>query len=269
MSTVTVLSPSPRRRAGFRRFSATATALLLALIMAGGPGAQYAMAKKKPRLPDTMLPLRITDVFLRDGQLFAAGTLGDTTFESPLVLTPLPNPADPDCPILDLALGPIHLNLLGLNVDTSPICLAITAHEGGGLLGDLLCGISGLLADGLPLGTILGALNADELTTVLDGIADLLNAALTQATAPAAVSGAACDILNLSLGPVNLNLLGLEVMLDDCDEGPVTIDVTAVPGGGLLGDLLCNLSDLLDSNANSNAIANALNSVANAILALL
>jgi hypothetical protein len=190
-------------------------------------------------------------------------------------LTPRPNPADPDCPILDLALGPIHLDLLGLNVDTSPICLNITAHEGGGLLGDLLCGISGLLADGLPLGTILGTLTPAELTTVLDGIADLLNAALTQATAPAAVAGVSdsaagvCDILNLSLGPVDLKLLGLEVTLDDCDNGPVTIDVTADPGGGLLGDLLCSLDDLLHSNANTNALVNALNHVADAILALI
>ena len=243
--------------------------------MAGGPAAQNAMAKKKSKLPDTMLPLRITDVFLRDGQLFARGSLGDTTFESPLILTSHPNPADADCPILDLALGPIHLNLLGLNVDTSPICLQIIAHEGGGLLGDLLCGISGLLADGVPLGTILGTLTPAELATVLDGIADLLNQALTAATSPAAVAGVGdsaagvCDILNLSLGPIDLNLLGLEVILDDCDDGPVTIDVTADPGGGLLGDLLCNLDNLLNSNANDNAIANALNRVANAILALL
>jgi len=258
-----------------RRFLGSATALMLVVVMAGGPGAQTAMAAKKTRLPDTMLPLRITDVFLRDGQLIARGALGNTTFESPLILTPLPNPADPDCPILDLSLGPIHLNLLGLNVDTSQICLNITAHEGGGLLGDLLCGISGLLADGLPLNAILATLTPAELTTVLNGITDLLNQALTQVTAPAAVAGVSdsaagvCDILNLSLGPIDLTLLGLEVTLDDCDNGPVTIDVTADPGGGLLGDLLCNLDTLLESNANANALANALNRVADAILALL
>ena len=31
------------------------------------------------------------------------------------------------------------------------------------------------------------------------------------------------DILNLSLGPVDLNLLGLDVQLDDCEGGPVTV----------------------------------------------
>lgn len=56
-----------------------------------------------------------------------------------------------------------------------------------------------------------------------------------------------CDILNLSLGPIHLDLLGLVVDLDDCAGGPVTVDITAQPGGGLLGDLLCGLAGgLLD-----------------------
>ncbi len=89
------------------------------------------------------------------------------------------------------------------------------------------------------------------------------------ALALASVSGTqagACDILNLSVGPLDLNLLGLDVVLDDCDGGPVTVDITAQPGGGkLLGNLLCNLAGLLDGPANGNAIANALNRVADAI----
>ena len=68
---------------------------------------------------------------------------------------------------------------------------------------------------------------------------------------------------------MNLNLLGLVVNLDNCNNGPVTVDVTAVPGAGnLLGNLLCNLANLLNTPANGNAIANALNRVADAILQL-
>ena len=66
-----------------------------------------------------------------------------------------------------------------------------------------------------------------------------------------------CDILNLSLGPVDLTLLGLQVRLNNCDDpaGPVTVDVFAVPGpGNLLGNLLCGLSGLLDNNANIAAV---------------
>jgi len=56
---------------------------------------------------------------------------------------------------------------------------------------------------------------------------------------------ASCDILNLSLGPINLNLLGLIVNLDDCDNGPITVDITG-DDSGLLGQLLCGLAgDLL------------------------
>jgi hypothetical protein len=50
------------------------------------------------------------------------------------------------CPVLDLDLQPIHLSLLGLNVNTSAICpvtVRITATPGGGVLGNLLSGITG------------------------------------------------------------------------------------------------------------------------------
>lgn len=59
---------------------------------------------------------------------------------------------------------------------------------------------------------------------------------------------AACDILNLSLGPVSLNVLGLNINLDDCAGGPVTVDITGDPDEGLLGDLLCGIAGLLDSD---------------------
>jgi len=256
-----------------------AVALVVALATIATPlPAQAAKPDKTPKhLPATMLPLHIDQVILRDGQLVALGTLGSNHFEAPITLTPTGDMSEDGCPILDLALGPIHLDLLGLVVDTSPICLTITAFHGGGLLGDLLCGVSGLLdGDGLNLGAVLGGLTDVQLGTLLDGITDLLNGALGAVTAPnadTAVSGSqagATDILNLSLGPIDLNLLGLEVVLDDCNGGPVTVDITAVPGpGNLLGNLLGNLAHLLDGPANGNAIANALNRVADAILQLI
>jgi hypothetical protein len=46
------------------------------------------------------------------------------------------------CPVLDLVLGPLHLDLLGLVVDLNRVHLTITAIRGGGVLGDLLCGLS-------------------------------------------------------------------------------------------------------------------------------
>jgi len=52
---------------------------------------------------------------------------------------------------------------------------------------------------------------------------------------------AGVPILRLSLEIPDLNLLGLHARLDNCNGGPVTVDLTAVPGDGLLGDLLGGL----------------------------
>ena len=50
------------------------------------------------------------------------------------------------CTILRLVLGPIHLNLLGLHVDTNRIVINISAEPcPGNLLGNLLCAIAHLL----------------------------------------------------------------------------------------------------------------------------
>ena len=85
----------------------------------------------------------------------------------PLPLPPLP--AGNACSILSLNLGPINLNVLGLVIRTNEIQLRIDAVQGpGNLLGNLLCGITGLLnpATGgtgvanTPLGQLTQILNA-------------------------------------------------------------------------------------------------------------
>src|ERR1700742_1670124 len=82
----------------------------------------------------------------------------------PLPLPPLP--AGNACSILSLDLGPINLNLLGLVVRTNQIQLRIDAVQGAGnLLGNLLCGITGILNPsgalaGTPLGQLAQILNA-------------------------------------------------------------------------------------------------------------
>jgi hypothetical protein len=62
------------------------------------------------------------------------------------------------CTILDLTLGPLHLDLLGLVVDLNRVHLTITGQTGPGqLLGNLLCGIANLLNGGG--GGLAGILN--------------------------------------------------------------------------------------------------------------
>jgi hypothetical protein len=46
------------------------------------------------------------------------------------------------CNVLDLVLGPLHVNLLGLLVDLNRVHLTITATPGGGILGNLFCGLA-------------------------------------------------------------------------------------------------------------------------------
>lgn len=75
------------------------------------------------------------------------------------------------CPVLNLVLGPLDLNLLGLTVHLDKVVLNITAVPGAGnLLGNLLCAVAGLL-DNTPLGGLL-----PQLSTLLTSILGILNA---------------------------------------------------------------------------------------------
>ncbi|WP_239160041.1 hypothetical protein [Virgisporangium ochraceum] len=64
------------------------------------------------------------------------------------------------CEVLDLVLGPLDLDLLGLVVHLDRVVLNITAVPGAGnLLGNLLCAIVGILDGGGPLTQLVGLLN--------------------------------------------------------------------------------------------------------------
>jgi hypothetical protein len=201
----------------------------------------------------------ITNLTVINGQLVASGlataTIRGRVFTAPFANVPVnlslaqnQSNAVAGCPVLNLALGPINLDLLGLVVQTSPICLDISANPAGGLLGELLCNIGTLLNQGLSLNQILGLLGVSDVNTLLTSITQILNGALGQilnSVLTAVNNGAApgqCAILSLTLGPLNLNLLGLVVNLDNCAGGPVTVTVTA-NHGGLLGNLLCSLTN--------------------------
>ena len=71
---------------------------------------------------------------------------------------------------------------------------------------------------------------------------------------PAAVTQAACEILHLDIGPISLDLLGLQVNLSR-----IVLDISAQPGAGnLLGNLLCSVAGLLD---NPSGLARLLNQI--------
>ena len=101
----------------------------------------------------------VTRFIVRQGQLFARGTLeGVCTATDPVAGTvtrtvnevvriPINlGQSSGSCEILDLTLGPLNLDLLGLVIDLSQVDLEITAVPGAGnLLGNLLCAVAGLL----------------------------------------------------------------------------------------------------------------------------
>jgi len=76
------------------------------------------------------------------------------------------------------------------------------------------------------------------------------------AAAPAQTAGA-CSILNLTLAPLDLNLLGLHVHLDQ-----VHLLIEAIPGAGaLLGNLLCSVAGLLDGGLLGGQLSNLLGAI--------
>ena len=87
---------------------------------------------------------------------------------------------------------------------------------------------------------------------------------LTKQGAAAQSAQVVCPVLTLTLGPLDLNLLGLRIQLNQ-----VNLRITAIPsplpGSGLLGNLLCGLSNLLNPQG---LLGNNLAAVLNALLAL-
>ena len=95
-----------------------------------------------------------------------------------------------------------------------------------------------LVANGVFTGTATIGGITQEITTTASVI-------ISQVDAPGS-----CSILDLVLGPLHLDLLGLVV-----DLNQVVLDVTAQTGSGkLLGNLLCAVTGLLDGNASANAV---------------
>ena len=117
--------------------------------------------------------------------------------------------------------------------------------------------VNGVLqATGVLKGTLTDA-NGTSVGTVNKTVTDSVN------TSAAANAPVGCQVLNLVLGPLNLNLLGLVVTLNQ-----VHLNITAVPGAGnLLGNLLCAVVNLL--NGTGTGGLGSLSALLNEILAAL
>jgi hypothetical protein len=128
---------------------------------------------------------------------------------------------------------PVSGTVAGVSSFVGSLNLTRVANQGGQLVG---------------IGTLTGTL-----TNLLTNTTQPVNQAIT---IPLAATGT-CDILHLTLGPLDLNLLGLMVHLDR-----VVLDITAQQGpGNLLGNLLCAVAGLLDNGGPLNGIVGLLNNI--------
>jgi len=157
------------------------------------------------------------------------------------------------CRILTLHLAPLYLNLLGLQVRTSDINVKITGDRHR-LLGSLFCSLSrGIKLSRLQLAQrtthslnqrlqnrplhvlrfsmpVYPQQQPTSGTTTTNGM---------QKAIPPVPPGS-CEVLDLLVGPLHLDLLGLIVdVYGPTTAKPVEVLVTADPNGGLLGSLLC------------------------------
>ena len=158
-------------------------ALLLAFVLPGAVAAQPPTSSPVT-VPVTGTPVgggtvvgdfEITRFVARDGGIVALGTFEGTVTNAAGVATTgtqalaLPVAITGTCAILDLTLGPLDLNLLGLVVHLDQIVLTIDAQSGpGNLLGNLLCAVVGLLDGAGPLGAIAALLN--RILAILGGL---------------------------------------------------------------------------------------------------
>ena len=102
----------------------------------------------------------------------------------------------------------------------------------------------------------IGRLTA-TITTATGQVINLVR----NATALLTPSQASCEILSLTLGPIDLNVLGLRIQTNQ-----INLLITAEPGpGNLLGNLLCAVANLLNGGGPLQQLANLLNQIINAL----
>ena len=138
------------------------------------------------------------------------------------------------CPVLTLELDQVSLDLLGLHVDLSKVILTVTANPNGGTLGKLFC----QLATGKT--ALASAPTAHSLTSAArrSGLSTHGVAVGTTLTQMATLGPGPCSVVDLLLGPLHLDVLGLIV-----DLNQVHLQITADPTEAPLGSLLCSLTN--------------------------
>jgi hypothetical protein len=211
---------------------------IVAVLLAAAAAPASAQAKD-----ELTLSAKITSFSAKRGGLVANGTVTGrlrsgsqvSRDSSPVRLKVSQAKAGRRCNVLTLNLQQLHLELLGARVDTSPINLEVFAQRRGGVLGRLFCALTRAKISfpkaARKLNRRLGHRSLRAVTT------------RAQINAEPRTHQGTCQVLNLILGPLHLDLLGLNIDLyGQNKQSPVTVTITALPGHGLLGNLLCSLA---------------------------
>lgn len=166
----------------------------------------------------------------------AAGAAQTTTrsFKATVMLGKVGQQANRTCPVLFLSIQKLSLVLLGLHVDLDKVVLTITANSNGGVLGSLFCQIA---RSKVKLLHSTGVLNKVAAQSGLASTGLNFNVPVSGTKTADAAQAATCQVLDLVLGPIHLNLLGLIV-----DLNQIHLSITADPTGGVLGSLFCSLT---------------------------
>jgi hypothetical protein len=187
-----------------------------------------------PEVSDALNTVLGNVVTLLNSASLAVSGVGSGTFDTAAPAT---------TSVLDAFVAPVHLNLLGALVDTSPIHLTITAHSGPGLiLGNAVTALANLFNPPLPDQLDVAAIN-----TLLSNLIDELNAQIPGIPAtfspPPPIADGSDRILQLVVAPINLNLLGLNLQTSQ-----INVNADAHTGNGLLlGNVLTTLLNTLDA----------------------
>jgi hypothetical protein len=150
------------------------------------------------------------------------------------------------CNVITLRLAPLDLELLGVQVTTSYISLDVYAVKGR-VLGDLFCELAHAKvtfpSSAARATRVAHALNSRIASHPLQVFTASESLATRAPMATTPQQPASCQVLKLVLGPLHLDLLGLEVDLyGQTLADPVIVTINGQPTQGLLGQLLCGLA---------------------------
>jgi hypothetical protein len=130
---------------------------------------------------------------------------------------------------------------------TSSITIPVTGTGGGGSFAGTFELKRFVTRDGAVYATGLLSGTVSNATGVVGSVA-------TNISLPVAVGQTTCDILHLDLGPLSIDLLGLQI-----DLSRIVLDITAESGAGnLLGNLLCAVANLLNDPSGLSRLLNSI-----------